>query len=100
MELSSCVVVGELVVVRHQGWFERFVSVGMLLVAAASPANAKTRAECEAEYTPQRAQEGKDVIWAPTEDSMVVPMLEIAKVTRADKVYDLGSGDGKIPIAA
>ncbi len=65
-----------------------------------SLADGKTRADCEREYTPQRAQEGKDVIWAPTEDSMVGQMLEMAKVTAADKVYDLGSGDGKIPIAA
>jgi SAM-dependent methyltransferase len=71
-----------------------------LSVAVTSLADGKTRAECEAEYTPQRAQEGKDVIWAPTEDAMVVRMLEMAKVTGADKVYDLGSGDGKIPIAA
>jgi ribosomal protein L11 methylase PrmA len=27
-------------------------------------------------------------------------MLELAKVTKADVVYDLGSGDGRIPIAA
>ena len=63
-------------------------------------AHAQTRADCEREYMPQRAQEGKDVIWAPTEDSMVGPMLEMAKVTAADKVYDLGAGDGKIVIAA
>ena len=49
---------------------------------------------------PQRAQEGKDVIWEPIEDSMVGRMLEMANVTAADKVYDLGSGDGKIVIAA
>jgi SAM-dependent methyltransferase len=60
----------------------------------------QTRADCERQYTPQRAQEGKDVIWEPTEDSMVGRMLEMANVTAADKVYDLGSGDGKIVIAA
>lgn len=65
-----------------------------------APAEGQTRVDCEREYTPQRAQEGKDVVWAPTEDSMVLPMLEMAKVTAADKLYDLGSGDGKIPIAA
>jgi SAM-dependent methyltransferase len=70
------------------------------LLAFAGTADGKTRAECEREYTPQRAQEGKDVIWEPTEDSGVVRMLEMAHVTPADKVYDLGSGDGKIPIAA
>ena len=31
---------------------------------------------------------------------MVARMLEMAKVTAADKVYDLGAGDGKIVIAA
>jgi hypothetical protein len=70
------------------------------LLALSSLAHGKTRAECEREYRPQRAQEGKDVIWAPTEDPMVVRMLEMAKVTPADKVYDLGAGDGKIVIAA
>lgn len=71
-----------------------------LAVALASPAVGQTRADCERQYTPQRGQEGKDVVWAPTEDSMLVRMLEMANITPADKVYDLGSGDGKIPIAA
>jgi SAM-dependent methyltransferase len=71
-----------------------------LLAGFTAPVVAQTRADCEREYTPQRAQEGKDVVWAPTEDSMVVPMFEMAKVTAADKLYDLGSGDGKISIAA
>jgi SAM-dependent methyltransferase len=70
------------------------------LAGFAVPAAGQTRADCERAYTPQRAQEGKDVVWAPTEDSMVLPMLELAKVTAVDKLYDLGSGDGKIPIAA
>jgi len=60
----------------------------------------QTRADCELQYTPQRGQEGKDVVWEPTEDSMLVRMLEMARVTSADTLYDLGSGDGKIPIAA
>ena len=71
-----------------------------LLIGCAAPAGAQTRADCERQYMPQRAQEGKDVIWEPIEDSMVGRMLEMANVTAADKVYDLGSGDGKIVIAA
>ena len=71
-----------------------------LLLALAPLADGKTRAYCENRYRPERGQEGKDVIWVPTEDAMVVRMLEMARVTAADKVYDLGSGDGKIPIAA
>jgi hypothetical protein len=71
-----------------------------LLIGFASLADGKTRAECEAQYTPQRGQQGKDVIWVPTGDAMVAGMLEMAKVTPADTVYDLGAGDGKIAIAA
>lgn len=51
-------------------------------------------------YQPSVGQEGKDVIWVPTSDELVKKMLETAKVTANDLVYDLGSGDGKIPIAA
>ena len=36
----------------------------------------------------------------PTPDDVVDRMLTLAKVTRDDIVYDLGSGDGRIPIAA
>jgi SAM-dependent methyltransferase len=72
----------------------------VLAVVLAAPAGAKTRAHCEKEYTPQRGQDGKDVIWVPTGDAMVERMLEMTAVTPADKVYDLGAGDGKIAIAA
>ena len=41
-----------------------------------------------------------DVKFVPTPQSVVVAMLDLAKVTPADVVYDLGSGDGRIPIAA
>jgi SAM-dependent methyltransferase len=76
-------------------------AVALALVVGVAPlARGKTRADCEREYTPQRGQDGKDVIWVPTEDSMVVRMLEMADVTSGDKVYDLGAGDGKIAIAA
>jgi SAM-dependent methyltransferase len=74
--------------------------VALALAIGAAQAEGQTRADCERRYTPQRGQEGKDVVWAPTEDSMLVRMLEMASVTSADKLYDLGSGDGKIPIAA
>jgi SAM-dependent methyltransferase len=43
---------------------------------------------------------GKDVIWIPTPDEQVKRMLRLAQVTPSDYVIDLGSGDGKIVIAA
>ena len=41
-----------------------------------------------------------DVIYVPTPESVVKAMLATAKVGPGDVVYDLGSGDGRIPIAA
>ncbi len=51
-------------------------------------------------YQPQVGQSGKDVVWVPTNNELVNKMLETAKVTKDDLVYDLGAGDGKIAIAA
>jgi SAM-dependent methyltransferase len=41
-----------------------------------------------------------DVIFVPTPNDVVDKMLEMAKVTANDLVYDLGSGDGRIVITA
>ena len=41
-----------------------------------------------------------DVKFVGTPDSVVDAMLALAHVTAADIVFDLGSGDGRIPIAA
>jgi SAM-dependent methyltransferase len=51
-------------------------------------------------YKPHMGQAGKDVIWIPTPDALVTALLKTAKVTDKDLVYDLGAGDGRIPIAA
>jgi precorrin-6B methylase 2 len=52
------------------------------------------------EFEPTVGQSGKDVIWVPTPDDLVEAMLDMAKVTPDDIVMDLGSGDGRIVIAA
>jgi len=51
-------------------------------------------------YRPRLRQPGKDVMWLPTPDSMVEQMLRMAKTTSSDVVYDLGAGDGRLPIVA
>jgi SAM-dependent methyltransferase len=51
-------------------------------------------------YRPRLRQPGKDVMWLPTPDAMVQQMLTAAKTTSRDIVYDLGAGDGRIPVAA
>jgi SAM-dependent methyltransferase len=52
------------------------------------------------EYQPSVGQEGKDVIWVPTPEALVNAMLDMGKVSARDYVVDLGSGDGRIVIAA
>ena len=41
-----------------------------------------------------------DVIYVPTPEDVVEAMLQVAKVTKNDVVYDLGTGDGRIPVTA
>ena len=51
-------------------------------------------------FKPTVGQEGKDVVWVPTSPELVEKMLDLAKVTKDDVVFDLGSGDGRMVIAA
>lgn len=55
-----------------------------------------------APYFAQQAAPGRppDVIYVPTPPDVVNAMLKLANVSSADVVYDLGSGDGRIVIAA
>lgn len=46
------------------------------------------------------ASRAPDVVFVPTPHSVVARMLEVAKVAPGDTLYDLGSGDGRIVIAA
>ena len=51
--------------------------------------------------SPSRADDDKpDVIYVPTDMKVVEKMLEVAKVTAKDVVYDLGCGDARIPCTA
>lgn len=79
----------------------RLLAAALALSLCATAAHAQTKPEHGDEiYQPSVGQAGKDVIWVPTPDALVTQMLQAAKVTKDDLVYDLGSGDGKIPIAA
>ncbi len=49
---------------------------------------------------PTIGQPGKDAIWVPTSPDMVEKMLDMAQVTPEDLLIDLGSGDGRMVIAA
>jgi SAM-dependent methyltransferase len=52
------------------------------------------------DYQPEVGQSGKDVVWVPTPQALVDRMLDLGKVTAADYVIDLGSGDGRTVITA
>jgi SAM-dependent methyltransferase len=68
-----------------------------LAFSTAASAQAATAAK---EYAPSVGQEGKDVIWVPTPQSLIERMLSMAQVRPTDYVVDLGSGDGRTVIAA
>lgn len=64
----------------------RAIAIVLLSVAALSAA--------------QQPKRTPDIHFVPTPDEVVEAMLRLADVGKDDVVYDLGSGDGRIPIAA
>ncbi len=69
------------------------VLVFAMLAAAAAPSLARQAA-------PAAPLRSPDVIFVPTPQEVVDAMLKMAKVGPNDVIYDLGSGDGRIPITA
>ena len=53
-----------------------------------------------AQATQEAPARRPDVIFVPTPEEVVEAMLQVANVTKNDIVYDLGSGDGRIPVTA
>jgi SAM-dependent methyltransferase len=51
-------------------------------------------------FEPYEGQPGKDVVWVPTRPALAEMMLDLASITPRDFVMDLGSGDGRLVIAA
>jgi tRNA G37 N-methylase Trm5 len=49
---------------------------------------------------PQVVAQQPDVIFVPTPHEVVEEMLRLAAVGKNDVLYDLGSGDGRIPVTA
>lgn len=78
--------------------------------AAAAPADAPVDtthtvtadigADAAAVSDAPRPSREPDVIYVPTPEPVVDAMLNLAGVREGDVLYDLGSGDGRIPIAA
>jgi ribosomal protein L11 methylase PrmA len=53
-----------------------------------------------AQAQPRKPAQQPDVIFVPTPHEVVDDMLRLANVRKGDILYDLGSGDGRIAIAA
>ncbi len=79
--------------------FLRQSLLGLCLSVLAASVLAQAQ-PAEGQYQPHVGQEGKDVVWVPTPQALVEKMLDMAKVTPADYVIDLGSGDGRTVITA
>ena len=78
-----------------------FLAVAAL--AAALPSFAFERSVNELLYAQapaRRPAQTPDVIYVPTPHEVVDDMLRLANVGKGDVLYDLGSGDGRIAIAA
>ncbi len=73
-------------------------ALGASLLAA--PAWAQKESPASTPYEPTVGQAGKDVVWVPTSQALVDRMLDMAKLTPADRLVDLGSGDGRTVITA
>lgn len=71
-----------------------------LATLAAAASVATSACAQSADPTSKRTYRTPDVIFVPTPQAVVDAMLEVAKVGPNDILYDLGSGDGRIPITA
>ncbi len=69
----------------------RVATSALLVFAAASLAGAQQAPP---------AKRGPDVIFVPTPIAVVNEMLAVARVGREDRLFDLGTGDGRIVITA
>ena len=81
----------------------RVLILGLLIAGCSAerpsepPANADAPASAPGAGAPARKP---DVFYAPTPPEVVEAMLEAVQLTADDVIYDLGSGDGRIPITA
>lgn len=78
----------------------REVMVMVAALALLAPARGVQAQTATEKYKPTVGMAGKDAVWVPTSEAMVEKMLDLAKVTPKDVVMDLGSGDGRMIIAA
>ena len=83
----------------HKKWLITSLSIGsFIFVGWVHQRGLDVQAQVTA---PNVQNQGEpDVPYVPTPQEVVEQMLALAKVTKNDVLYDLGSGDGRIPITA
>jgi tRNA A58 N-methylase Trm61 len=79
---------------RHLNLVRASLACAAILLAAVTMQAARDDKDKKEEKTEP------DVIFVPTPQEVVEKMLELAKVTKKDIVYDLGCGDGRIVVTA
>ena len=67
---------------------------------AIAPSTSQAQPSTQQSTTDGKPLRSPDVVYVPTPYEAVDAMLKVAKVGKNDVVYDLGSGDGRIPIMA
>lgn len=78
-----------------------FLLLGSLLIASPAAALEPNPPYGQlAQAQPRKPAQQPDVIFVPTPQDVVDEMLRVANVKKGDVLYDLGSGDGRIPITA
>ena len=73
------------------GWPAALVALALLATTPPAAVHAAS---------PPQAARKPDVIYVPTPPEVVDAMLKVANVGPDDVLYDLGSGDGRIPVTA
>jgi SAM-dependent methyltransferase len=80
-----------------------FVFLASALIVATAPPTASAQAPDTLQEAQQNAAADtvkKGAPYVPTPSNVVWKMLELAEISEDDVVYDLGSGDGRIVLAA
>ena len=76
------------------------LAAAVLILAASTSVDAQSTQAATTAPAPAKQLRSPDVIYVPTPPEVVDAMLKVAEVRRGDVLYDLGSGDGRIPITA
>ena len=76
------------------------ISITAALIAAAPAAALEPQFPLNVAQAQPRHNQAPDVIFVPTPQEVVDEMLRLANVKKGDVLYDLGSGDGRIPVTA